>query len=810
MLLKSLSLHNIRSYQNENISFSKGSTLLHGDVGSGKSTILHAIEFSLFGIRRGQLSGNALLRKGETSGSVVLEFSIDNKDIIIERTLKKMSNAVSAGPGAITINGNESDGTATELTSKVVELLGYPSETATKTNLIFRYSLYTPQADMQKILFETDDVRKDTIRKIFGIDKFHRIAKNAQIVLKHIKDQINNQSVRIEQKEALQREYVKLKDEISNLSGVDLVALERLERSLNQEENDLDSIKTEYTRIVQLKNIVENLRSNRSDTINRERGLKQEKDDVEKKLDLATIEKESLEISRVEMPSSIERRLNDLKDKLKDEELSKRDAQREYAACIKEETSCKELIERIDKAIEKEQAQIKQIHETRKEVIDTGLDKKVETMQSQLKEIQARRAVIEEQIKSNEESFSNFSKLKTCPTCFQEVSLDHKDHITKEKENYIQKRKEELNELSTIERKISSNVRELLIRLTSLQKEIDKLEFFEQTRAQKMSEKHGLQSKLERLAFSKNQLSTRMTQDDNTKLKEAIFALEKQLEDSRAMQTKQARLDLLLEREKELAQRLNSINADLSQIFQSLQKYDSQVKEYQTQVQKLTDISLNLARKETKVNDLKSVLNIEREKKARRDEREEFLTEQLTNLNKKIDDLNQISRKVDLLTAKRDFLERELIPLQSKLEENTLLSLHAQCSSFFSSWFSKIMQSDLQAHLDDNFAPKIISQGHDLDIDYLSGGEKTAIALAYRLALNQIITTQIDSLKTQGVLILDEPTEGFSSAQLDQVREVLDELQVDQLILVSHEPKVESFCENIIKVDKIDGVSSVF
>ena len=68
MIIKSVKLNNIRSYLDEKITFPIGSTLLAGDVGSGKSSILLAIEFALFGVRRVHLPGGALLRNGKKEG----------------------------------------------------------------------------------------------------------------------------------------------------------------------------------------------------------------------------------------------------------------------------------------------------------------------------------------------------------------------------------------------------------------------------------------------------------------------------------------------------------------------------------------------------------------------------------------------------------------------------------------------------------------------------------------------------------------------------------------------------------------------
>jgi len=84
MLLKSIRLQNIRSYLDQEIDFPLGSTLLSGDVGCGKSTILLAMDFGLFGLRKGELEGTDLLRHGKDRGSVTLIFEMDGKEVEIE------------------------------------------------------------------------------------------------------------------------------------------------------------------------------------------------------------------------------------------------------------------------------------------------------------------------------------------------------------------------------------------------------------------------------------------------------------------------------------------------------------------------------------------------------------------------------------------------------------------------------------------------------------------------------------------------------------------------------------------------------
>ena len=79
MKIKRIVLNNIRSYENEELSFKEGSTLLSGDIGSGKTSVLLGIEFALFGLQPGQ-RGGSLLRNGTNNGSVLLEIDIDGKE----------------------------------------------------------------------------------------------------------------------------------------------------------------------------------------------------------------------------------------------------------------------------------------------------------------------------------------------------------------------------------------------------------------------------------------------------------------------------------------------------------------------------------------------------------------------------------------------------------------------------------------------------------------------------------------------------------------------------------------------------------
>jgi exonuclease SbcC len=141
-------------------------------------------------------------------------------------------------------------------------------------------------------------------------------------------------------------------------------------------------------------------------------------------------------------------------------------------------------------------------------------------------------------------------------------------------------------------------------------------------------------------------------------------------------------------------------------------------------------------------------------------------------------------------------------------EKNVLAKLRSDFSKIINEWFTTLVEDSLSVRLDEDFTPVITNQDYEVDYDFLSGGERTAVALAYRLALNQILNSMMSNLKTKDIIILDEPTDGFSEQQLDKMRDIFEQLKSEQIILVSHEQKIEGFVDNIIKIQK-DGTSKI-
>lgn len=178
-------------------------------------------------------------------------------------------------------------------------------------------------------------------------------------------------------------------------------------------------------------------------------------------------------------------------------------------------------------------------------------------------------------------------------------------------------------------------------------------------------------------------------------------------------------------------------------------------------------------------------------------------------LEQEIDRKQDLLKKAELLGEYKIWLEDYFILALENIERHVMVSIQQEFNQNFLKWFGLLVEdSSKEARIDEDFTPIVEQDGYEQDISYLSGGEKTSIALAYRLALNSVVQKVSMSMKSN-LLILDEPTDGFSKEQLSKIRDILDELGCPQVVIVSHEKELESFADQVFKVTKINGLSSV-
>lgn len=190
MLLRSLSLSNIRSYnggEETNLDLPEGVVLFEGDIGSGKSSLLYAIEFALFGFS--DMKGSHLLSEGRREGRVALTFESGGTEYTLERKLRLRGADVVQEECHIAANGEKERLSPSDLKERVVSVLGFNEPTHPKAeSLVYRYAVFTPQEQMKEILLQNPDERLQVIRRVLGAQSYQVAAENSEIVEKRIRE----------------------------------------------------------------------------------------------------------------------------------------------------------------------------------------------------------------------------------------------------------------------------------------------------------------------------------------------------------------------------------------------------------------------------------------------------------------------------------------------------------------------------------------------------------------------------------------------------------------------------------------------
>ena len=174
--------------------------------------------------------------------------------------------------------------------------------------------------------------------------------------------------------------------------------------------------------------------------------------------------------------------------------------------------------------------------------------------------------------------------------------------------------------------------------------------------------------------------------------------------------------------------------------------------------------------------------------------------------------LAQKQRDLQTLRQLREhkfWLGEYLTPTIENIEKHVMASLNQRFNDQFQRWFQILIDDpDMQVRVNEDFSPLVEHEGYEQEFIGLSGGEKTSVALAYRLALNTIVQ-EVAIEGGSNLLILDEPTDGFSREQVLKIRDILAELRCPQVILVSHERELEGFADHVFEIRKSNGISQL-
>jgi len=234
MIIHKVKLENFKSYKNTEIELNHGISIIIGENGAGKSTILEAISYALFKEFEGKIED--VKRKTSDVGDnikqmlVTLEFEHQGNYYQVIRGKKKSNNIAK-----LMIKRNEYWELKIEgdknVTHELENILNIDSKS-------FLNAVYIKQGQMTELIEKTASERKDFISKLLNIESLEKTWKDMKEIIRVYEDKQNVTQGQLMQKKEVLEKIDNLKEKINEETNY-----------LNEYKNKKTLIEEEYSKI---------------------------------------------------------------------------------------------------------------------------------------------------------------------------------------------------------------------------------------------------------------------------------------------------------------------------------------------------------------------------------------------------------------------------------------------------------------------------------------------------------------------------------------------------------------------------------
>jgi exonuclease SbcC len=267
MIIESIAMKNFKSHRDTKIDFNTGISIIVGDNGAGKSSILEAVSFALFKQHSGKKIEQLILidrqnPAGQNKMSVELEFTSNGRTyrVLRERSKNSSRAKIEIKEGERFQPLSSGDKQVTEDVQGLLEMDGD----------LFLNAVYVRQGEIANLVNKTPSEKKQVIGKLLGIESLEKAWKNMLPLMNQYEMQKIKLDGKLEDLDGLNDEISVKKDEKSiihqNIQEISQ-KLEKIDEELvliNKQNNSLDHDKSVYDRAVNgietKKQIIDNLK----------------------------------------------------------------------------------------------------------------------------------------------------------------------------------------------------------------------------------------------------------------------------------------------------------------------------------------------------------------------------------------------------------------------------------------------------------------------------------------------------------------------------------------------------------------------
>ncbi|MBS7655705.1 SMC family ATPase [Candidatus Bathyarchaeota archaeon] len=770
-IIEQLEIQGFEGYKKAEITFTSGLNLITGRNSTGKTTILEAIFFALYGEIPDVDKRLLVTRLQGASRNLYLSLKFNSPKtwqvVEVKRwgklCLKRGKEGYQTERLILLVNGKEIHVSGEEeLRRKITELLGL-------TMKRFLNLAYVRQGELTKIL----KPNKDEMDSILGITTLKELLEQLNLVKKEL-EKYEEKDVETEFKNISDALLPKVKEQIKNLE--EQIEVLRFEVEELQE-------KIKRAESPELINLLRNIN---------DRDVFLKKCREEEAIAKALLNQWNV-YDIIELKSLInenEVKVDELKKKLEkaDEELKKIEERKE--SYKNKAIKVKELLKSVNALsltmlkdlINQKREEFNKLNEAL-----TSIEEKFKKIEGEKNKLEGKLLTIEEELKAHKKLLEE--NRFNCPTCGQKITIEALKKIILEKEESEKKFKQKIADVLKLYEEEKNN--------------IDKLK----------SEIAKIDNELETLTGVYSLIKDALGELTLEELEEAYLKLEQQHQEVKQ------KIEKLNTEFNEAKNKLLNMKSTLENVKNLFNKIEEKLRKTQ---ECLTNIAflLNKLMLPFKPEDEELKVKIAEKLPLNLNELED-LRYQFKNKNEKLKALDNELKK---LKEEEEELQKKLEILKNRLEKTIVIEKFIEELKRGIEDIRKVKLKDISYEalkiynsLTDQHVYKAFKinpenylvevQPIDLD-EYIpavrvGGGHQTLIALSLRLAMLKI-------LGGGTLLILDEPTYGVDSDNIPQLLSHMAEAakKVSQVILVTHYGLGEEEAANIIKVERgKDGAS---
>lgn len=781
MILEEICLENFRSHRKTCISLDEGITVIVGENGSGKTSILEAVNFALFKQKPSDVNVDDLIMRGASEAKVSVRFYSGGRNFLVTRGRKPKRAAGSSlyeitdGKESLILQGEE------DITGEIENTLGLGGD-------LFTSAVYIKQGDIDSLFAATAGVRKEQVGRLLGAHDLETAHKNMREVLNEYENRLRSFEMVLERIPVVKESIKESREEVTTFKGrlqaIKSSAAEE-EKGLSEKEGlmetferlkDLRAVKKEYA--MELTGVRERLKK----IEHFEKTLVKVKDkEVEYKKadhDLKGLQREMQKQAGLQERESSLRKDRERLDAKK--ESMKIDISRlfdRYSRVLEAEIGdVDDLTVRLAGALEKTIA-------TKKEA-----EERLEGTATEIGALNGANLELEKALHELESAGEN------CPVCSNPLTPEHKDDLMAE---YQEKTRANISKIKVLagrkaevekEHRAAVDTQASLgsVNIEMLGSKVKETKEMEGRLKHVTRDLEGARKDLEAFANVDSQVE---------ELKGRLRALQEAHETYIAargfLHTNVSERDNLGRDAKRFLEQISSIDAEIEEIAEGVGGIPSPEDHAA-----LKDEIRNLR---AKVNNLKvQASGLDSSLQAAQRTLEVHKAE-LESLGEKKAESKRLETFVDLLKEIRGLFHKDRLQKDLRVTARPLIEQYTR--EIFDAF--NLPYTDIE--LTDDFSMMVYGPAGEESVDMLSGGEKIAAALALRLGIAKALSGPAMEL-----IILDEPTIHLDSLRRRELVDIIRHLStIPQTIVVTHDKEFEEAADTLIVVEKEGGISKV-